>query len=189
MLSIVIRKGAPLLFLINVLIVYLFLVPLAVLIHELGHALGATLFTRQSRANVFLGPHFTENSRHFRVGRIDFYLRLATFGFCSSVDKDGNSSTERMSNRQLIAFYAGGPVMSLIVALIAQAASPQLSGQLFSLMQAFAVVNVFTFISTSLPYIYPNWKSGLAGTPTDGYRVRKVWREVKEQRKEQKKAI
>jgi hypothetical protein len=44
------------LFFVNVMIVYLILVPLAVLIHEVGHALGAVLFTKQSRANVFIGP-------------------------------------------------------------------------------------------------------------------------------------
>ncbi|WP_113928889.1 hypothetical protein [Bacillus sp. P14.5] len=47
---------------VNILIVYLILVPLAVLLHEIGHALGAVLFTKQTRAHVYLGPHVPENA-------------------------------------------------------------------------------------------------------------------------------
>ncbi|RIW29191.1 hypothetical protein D3H55_19545 [Bacillus salacetis] len=174
---------------VNALIIYLFLVPLAVLIHELGHAAGSILFTKQSRANVFLGPSNTENSTKFKIGRINFYLRFATFGYCSSVDKEGKPYTERMSNKQRMAFYAGGPALSLIAAVAAQTAAPHFSGELFVLMRAFTVINVFTFLSTSLPYIYPKWRKGLGGTPTDGYRVRKVWRDMRKQRNERKKAV
>jgi hypothetical protein len=88
-----------------------------------------------------------------------------------------------------MAFYAGGPALSLIFSVFAQTAAPHLSGEFFTLMQAFTVINVFTFLSTSLPYIYPKWKNGLGGTPTDGYRVRMVWREMKEQKKGEKRAV
>ncbi|MGM0847384.1 MAG: site-2 protease family protein [Bacillota bacterium] len=174
---------------VNVLIVYLILVPLAVLLHEIGHALGVILFTKHRRANVYLGPHVPENAAHFRLGRMNFYLRLATFGYCSSIDEEGKSSTETMSSLQRIAFYAGGPVMSLIFALMSLTASSLLTGQLFTLMQAFTIVNLFTFLSTSLPYIYPKWRKGLAGTPTDGYRVRETLKKIRERRREQKNAV
>ncbi|MGF2614673.1 M50 family metallopeptidase [Rossellomorea aquimaris] len=174
---------------VNILIVYLILVPLAVLLHEIGHALGAVLLTKQTRAHVYLGPHVPENAAHFRLGRMHFYLRLATFGYCSSLDKDGKPSTEKMSPSQRIAFYAGGPVMSLIFALISLTASSLLTGQLFTLMQAFTIVNLFTFLSTSLPYIYPKWRRGLAGTPTDGLRIKRVWQNLSEERKQRRKAV
>ncbi|TYS17150.1 hypothetical protein FZC78_11095 [Rossellomorea vietnamensis] len=174
---------------VNILIVYLILVPLAVLIHEIGHALAVIFFTKRSDANVFLGAPVTNNCLHFKIGRIHFYLRWANFGFCSSIDQDGKASTEIISEGKRIAIYSGGPLVSFLAALIAFATSPLLSGELNSLMRAFTVLNLFTFLSTSLPYIYPKWRKGLGGTPTDGLRVKRVWQKLREERKQRRKAV
>jgi hypothetical protein len=177
------------LFLTNVLIVYFLLVPLTVLIHEIGHALAVIFFTKRSDANVFLGAPVTNNCLHFKIGRVHFHLRWANFGFCSSIDQDGKASTEIISEGKRIAIYSGGPLVSFLAALIAFATSPLLSGELNSLMRAFTVLNLFTFLSTSLPYIYPKWRKGLGGTPTDGYRVRETLKRIGERRREQKNAV
>ncbi|WP_421383434.1 site-2 protease family protein [Bacillus salacetis] len=174
-------------FLLNVLIVYILLVPLAVFIHEMGHALGIILFTKHTHANLFLGPPNNEKCKRFAMGRINFHFRWATFGFCFSADKEGKRTTEKLSEAQGAIIAAGGPFLSLVFALIAFSTSPLFTGELYALMRAFTILNLATFLSTALPYKYPSWKAKpLAGMPTDGYRVRALVRKIKQKRKEQR---
>jgi hypothetical protein len=79
-------------------------------LHEIGHALGVILCSKE-RAHVYLGAkNLPEN---LRIGRIHFHIRWGLFGFCTP--QKGSSLTRKQS----LGFIAGGPIMTLAVLLFA----------------------------------------------------------------------
>jgi Zn-dependent protease len=162
--------------LILVIITYVFIVPLAVFIHEMGHALAIILFTNKSYANLFIGRPTAKNSYLISLGRIHYHLRWASFGFCYPSNEKRGKSLEPFSIPQRVAIDAGGPVLSLTFGMVGIVTSSLLTGNWQLLMRAFAFLNLVFFLSTALPYIYPSW-SKLAGIPTDGYRVKELMKQ------------
>jgi len=59
---------------------YLIGVPVSILLHEVGHALGVTLFTKE-KAHVYLGPANDNNEENFRIGRMHFHIKWAFLVF------------------------------------------------------------------------------------------------------------
>src|SRR5699024_2228909 len=94
-----------------IIIFWLAVVPLTTLVHELGHGIGGVLSTKE-RTMVILGPADQSNKRTFSVGRMDFHIKWAYFGFCSI------GTNRDLSAFQRIIIAAGGPVVSLLIALI-----------------------------------------------------------------------
>lgn len=73
------------------LVIFLVLIPLGVLLHELGHATLALVFSRKSVA-VFVGTK-DETSR-ISIGRLSLHLRPGFWGLCR-VDQQGDIPLRR----------------------------------------------------------------------------------------------
>ncbi|WP_211654921.1 hypothetical protein [Planococcus alpniumensis] len=150
------------------LLIFLLGIPLSVLLHEIGHALGVILFTKQE-AHVYLGPANDKNNENFRIGRIHFHIIWANSGFCFVKNE---SDFSRFSN---IMYSAGGPIVSLLLAGISHLVTTSLTN--FSITNFFTGVfyaNLSMFIFTILPITYPNWLKPYAGRYSDGYHILKA---------------
>jgi len=91
-------------------LLYVVGIPISTLLHEIGHALGVIVCSKE-RAHVYLGAKILPES--LRVGRIYFHIRRGFFGFCTP--QNGSSLTRKQS----LGFIAGGPIMTLAVLLFA----------------------------------------------------------------------
>lgn len=61
-------------FFISFILFYVVGIPLSVFIHEIGHALGVILFSKE-KAYVYLGTSDPSNKENFRIGRMHFHIR------------------------------------------------------------------------------------------------------------------
>lgn len=150
------------------LLIFLLGIPLSVLLHEVGHALGVILFTKKE-AHVYLGPANDKNNENFRIGRIHFHIIWAHSGFCF-VKNEGDLS--RFSN---IMYSAGGPIVSLLLVVISHLVT--INPTNFSINNFFTglfYANLAMFIFTILPIAYPNWLKPYVGRYSDGYHIIKA---------------
>jgi hypothetical protein len=143
-------------------------IPISVFLHELGHAAGIIFSTKSGQAMLFMGPINEQRKEHFRLGRIHFHLKWASFGFCYI------TTNTRVSPIQSIIMDAGGPIMNLVISLIAFFISFSFSGHFLYLVRAAAFYNFVAFLSTALPYKYSMKNKAFAGLDTDGYRIMKT---------------
>ncbi|WHX25127.1 hypothetical protein QNH47_13215 [Virgibacillus halodenitrificans] len=86
-----------------IVIFWLIVLPLTVLVHEIGHGIGGVLSTKE-RTMIILGPANQSNKRTFSIGRMDFYIKWAYFGFCFV------GTTRELSAFQRIIIAAGAPL-------------------------------------------------------------------------------
>lgn len=94
-----------------VLLVY----PLLVLLHELGHAVPALLFTR-ARVAVYLGTYGDhDNSWRLRVGLLEIYLKKWTFFWSKGLCVPSSSD---MTTTQQVLMTLGGVTVSLAIAVL-----------------------------------------------------------------------
>src|SRR5699024_11943830 len=84
--------SSDLIFLYMLLIV--FGIPITVLIHETGHALGAVLSTKNAVARVYLGYYDDTNKVNMTMGRIHFHIVWGFGGFCWT-DRIGMTKIQR----------------------------------------------------------------------------------------------
>ena len=144
---------------------YLIGIPVSVLLHEVGHAIGVTIFTKE-KAHVYLGPINDNNKESFRIGRMHFHIKWAYFGFC--VVKNRNDFTSFKN----IMFLAGGPIVSLLLFIAVYLISADLTHYgTKNFLNGVFYANLSLFIFTSIPIIYPSWLKPYAGRPSDGYQI------------------
>lgn len=153
---------------ISFLLFYLIGIPASVLIHEVGHALGA-LISSKEEAHVYLGPAQESNKEDFRIGRMHVHIQLAYYGFCI-VSNKGDFTKVRN-----VLFLAGGPLFTLLLAIAAPFISTELTHSgIKNFLNGIFFANFTMFIFTSVPVIYPNWLKPYAGRPSDGYQLLQI---------------
>lgn len=152
---------------IDLLIIFLILLPIAIIIHELGHALPIVLSTKSGEANIFLGSPAKENKLSFSIGKIHFYLGWGFSGFC--VISNHKEILPFSKGKELLV-DAGGPLFSLIGGVIAYGLSLSILGN-FQYIYHFAAINFFLFFTSAVPITYPKFWGALAGYPSDGLRI------------------
>lgn len=152
---------------ITFLLIFLLGIPLSVLVHEVGHALGIILFTKKE-AHVYLGPANDKNNENFRIGRIHFHIIWAHSGFCFVKNE---SDLSRFSN---IMFSAGGPIASLLLVIISYLITTDITHYgTKNFFIGILYANLSLFIFTSIPITYPNWLKPYVGRYSDGYHILK----------------
>lgn len=150
---------------ISFILFYLVGIPISVLLHELGHALGILAATKEN-ARVYLGPMGDNNKENFRIGRIHFHIKWAFSGFCAV---NNRSDFTRSQN---IVFLAGGPIATLLLIISAYLLGTTLSHDgTRNFLNGIFFANLSLFIFTSIPMIYPKWWKPYAGRPSDGYQI------------------
>lgn len=123
--------------------------PITVLLHELGHAIPAILFTRK-KVTVYIGS-YGETSKSFRlkIGLIEFWFRKTLFwktGMCVP------SSTDMSLPKQMI-FILGGPLASIITAGITSyfVFKYDMHGALKLIIVIFTMCAIFDFLTNIIP--------------------------------------
>lgn len=151
----------------DLLTIFFILLPISILIHELGHALPIVLSTKSGEANIFLGTPHKENKLAFSIRKIHFYLGWGFSGFCLvSNYKD----IPPLSHTQRLFIDVGGPMFSLVAGIIAYGVSISSAGS-FQYAYPFAAVNFCLFLTSVIPVTYPGFFGALAGYPSDGLRI------------------
>ncbi len=144
---------------------YLIGIPVSVLLHEVGHAMGVIIFTKE-KPHVYLGSANDSNKKNFQIGRIQFYMNWACFGFCAVKNKTN------FSKLQNIMVLIGGPIVSLVLFVTAYLAKAEVTHfETKNFLNGIIYCNLFMFIFTIIPIRYPNWWKPYAGLPSDGYQI------------------
>src|SRR5699024_2610108 len=146
-------------------IFFILVIPICVLLHEIGHAIGV-ITTSNSHVHIYLGMKNKNNKENFSIGRIHFHIQCAYIGFVY-LDKV-------LSKRQQAFALASGPFMSLLLAHIIGFITPVFDGELQSLFGLITTFNFIQFIVTIIPVTYPRWMGGYNGLPSDGLQLIKV---------------
>lgn len=160
------------------LIFFLFFIgiPITVLIHEIGHAIGLLVCTKNIIAKVYLGHPNTFTAPSYTMGRLHLYISMSNFGYCAYNGSSQNES--QMTPLKRVVFTTGGPLMSLIfsLTLFIIFLFLNLSPYANFIITWFAISNLIQFIWTIIPIKYPKWMGGYSGMPSDGYKLVKLLR-------------
>jgi len=144
---------------------YLIGIPVSVLLHEVGHAIGVIIFSKE-KSHVYLGSKNDLNKENFQIGRIHFHINWAYFGFCAVKNRTP------FSKFQSIMFSVGGPIVSLLLFVTSYLVIAEVTHyEIKNFLIGIAYFNLFMFICTSFPIRYPNWFKPYAGLPSDGYQI------------------
>jgi hypothetical protein len=148
-------------------IFYILIIPMCVLLHEVGHGLGVVL-SSGARASIYLGKfNEKENKKNFHIGRLDFHIQWSYFGCCYSAGD--------LKKNQELAFFIGGPLMSLILSLISfWLWSTTSDGVFHSLFQGITMFSITQFLITAIPIKYPKWMGSYSGFSSDGLQLLKI---------------
>ena len=106
------------------------------------------------------------NKENFSIGRIHFHIQWSYIGFVYW-DKD-------LSKRQKAVALAGGPFMSLLLALIFGIITLVYDGELQTFFGWITTFNFIQFIVTIIPVTYPRWMGGYNGLQSDGLQLIRV---------------
>jgi hypothetical protein len=117
---------------------------LAVLVHELGHLVGG--LSQGMRFLLFIVGPFRVRQTASGI-KADWYLRAATFGgLVATVPTSSNPP-----RRVWLALIAGGPVASLVLALLLTAAAFGAEGRVAAYAWLTAAISAATFLTTAIP--------------------------------------
>jgi hypothetical protein len=129
-----------------------FLIVLA--IHEAGHLLGG--FRRGMRFLLFIvGP--CQWSRTQSGIRFNWLFNLSTFGGLAAA----TPNPDKPLRPQLLSFIAGGPAVSLMLAIVALLLVSNWQGSVGIHVMIIGVISLFTFLATAIP-------SRIGGYTSDG---------------------
>lgn len=150
------------------LLFYLLVIPITVLLHEIGHGLGV-IISSKSNAHIYLGTTNENNRENFRLGRLHFHIIWSYIGYCSW--------EKELNKQQSIISLIGGPAMSLLITVLCLLFTFSTShGDLRSLLWGTAILNFVQFLSTIIPITYPKWMLGYSGYPSDGLQLLRLLR-------------
>ena len=152
-------------------IIFLVFIPLSLLLHETGHALG-TVLSSDNHVHIYLGSRGEENKENFHIGRLHFHIQYAFSGFC----RWGTA----LNRRQRFISLIGGPLMSFLmtgVAAILLNFVP--NGVVKTFLGGFAEVNLFLVVSTLIPFQLPRWFGEQFSFPSDGLQIIRLFRKEK----------
>ena len=143
-------------------------IPICVLLHEIGHGVGV-VSTSKYHAHVYLGNKNNKIKENFRFGRLHFHINWSYIGYAAW---DG-----KLKKRQRAVALAGGPIMSLILLFIfGLIALSTLHNYLRFFFWGTTVFNFIQFIVTTLPITYPWWMGTYKGYPSDGLQLLRLLR-------------
>ncbi|MEK4330398.1 hypothetical protein MKZ24_30170 [Paenibacillus sp. FSL R7-0297] len=149
----------------SMIIFYIFVVPLSVFLHEMGHATAAISLTKKE-VLVCMGSDNPSQQASLRLGRLKIHF---TWGLTGSVSTKNEGAA--LSKRQIIGIALGGPIVSLLLAvsmLVVYLSVPK-SAFIDNLVFAAGIFNLINLAVTLVPVIYS--AGPYAGRPSDGYRI------------------
>ncbi|MFF2753928.1 hypothetical protein ACFVR1_09300 [Psychrobacillus sp. NPDC058041] len=163
-------------FIIEVIIVLFIHLPLTILIHEMGHAIGILTSSKKAEADIIFGSLSKEKKLKFKIGRVNFYVTMAFSGFCCVANIE---ELAPFSNRQELIIDSGGPLASLVGSILFLGSSYLFSEEYTTFLDDAAFINFIMFIINVLPYTFPSYNRHIGGYPTDGLRILNVIKEMR----------
>ena len=142
----------------------LVIVQLATLFHELGHALAGLIFTKED-VNILLGRRRSKRKlRKLELGRL-----VINFNGIDPLTGFSWLDESRLTKFQRLVFYAGGPLVSLLMGIIFYLIGRNIDHQVVSrIAQLFSSWLLVQFLFTAIPLEYPAWFAGYGGQSSDG---------------------
>ncbi|MFE4708676.1 hypothetical protein [Peribacillus simplex] len=131
------------------LLFYVLVIPIIVLMHEIGHGIGVVCISK-SHVHVYLGSRNEGNKENLKLGRLHLHIYWSYVGYAVW---DGN-----LDKRQKAIALAGGPFMSLLLGIlfgIMVIVVPP--GDLHSFLWGITIFNISQFVLTTIPITYPRW--------------------------------
>lgn len=154
-------------------IIFLMIFQVSTIIHEFGHALSALILTKEN-VKITLGRN-NQKLKKRSLRRLDIELKgfnpFIGFVHCET----------KLTKFQSIMILAGGPIISLVLGILLLLISRNIQDKLLleiillkEMLTLSANYQLFIFILTSMPIIYPKWWAGYGGYPSDGYQIFKL---------------
>lgn len=159
-------------------ILILFIISLALFIHELGHAVTTILQNKKAKVEIFLGSSSKEKKLKLRLGRITCYLTIALYAFTQTLNWKELPPT---TFKQRVIVLMGGPVASLFGYAALYYISHFFSGVTGNILISLASASFFLFAIPLIPFNYPLF---LGGGPSDGLQILNLLKENRKQVKE-----
>src|SRR5699024_2367325 len=155
------------------LILFFFVGPTCLLFHEIGHGLGV-IATSKSRVHIYLGMRAKNNKENIRLGRLHFHIQSSFTGF--TYWKEG------LGKRQSAIALVGGPLMSLVLAILFTSLSLLVSQGVVQQFASWTAIFTFIqFLGTIIPLTYPGWMGGYSGFPSDGLQLIRIVKKIKKE--------
>lgn len=143
---------------------------LTTIIHELGHAIPARIFSKD-KVTIYLGV--SNSKRNFYIGDLQVVLR-GFHPFTGFALWNG----DKLTRRGKVLSTLGGPLTSLIVGIGLFLLTGKLSNiNLNNLFTFMSYYNLFQFIVTAIPIKYPTWWGAYGGVTSDGYKALAILKE------------
>ncbi|EOS9898958.1 hypothetical protein ACNKV7_002137 [Vibrio cholerae] len=141
---------------------FLVLMPLLTLMHELGHAIPQLCMKKK----VVIDLGGSSPIPIIKVSRL--FIRIVPFstfhGFCSI--------SSRLLRVGLVVTLLGGPLVTLLLAMLLNELRMVDAGQWFTFLASFGFYfTVFQLVFTLAPIKYPSFFGGYSGTKSDGLRI------------------
>ena len=122
------------------------IIQLATAFHELGHAIPAVIFS-DDKVKMVLGNK--RLNKKLKINKLSISIMICI----------------------------GGPLTSLIIGVISFILSNSVIHEITSKLLVFsAIYNIFLFLLTIIPIIYPSWVGKLGGRLSDGYKAIRIFR-------------
>lgn len=154
----------------SLLLFFMIVGPACTLLHEIGHGVGA-IATSKSNVHIYLGKINKNNKENIKLGRLHFHIQWSFAGFAhwgKGLDK-----------RQRAVALAGGPIMSLLLALLFGLLASFVSQSVWhQLVTWTAIYNLIQFLITVIPMTYPRWMGAYQGMSSDGLKLLRLLREA-----------
>lgn len=157
-----------------------FVIIMALLIHEMGHAIAVLLRNKKAKADIYIGSISKEKKLKLNLGRITFYLTVSFSGFCSVSNPE---ELPPSTNKQRLIFDAGGPIASLFGFVTLYFISHLISGVFGIIINRVAVISLLVFFTSAIPYTYPSFLRHLGGFQSDGLRILNLLKEIRRHHK------
>lgn len=145
-------------------IIFVMVAQTTTIIHELGHAIPALIFTKD-KVKITLGSKDVIGV--FSLGRLDIYIKKFNpiAGFV-------HSNKSSLSKPALFLISFGGPAFSCItIILLIFIRNDALNRYTFQALDFAVNYCIISFIITAVPVIYPKFFGVYSGQPSDGYRM------------------
>jgi hypothetical protein len=143
---------------------YIFVFQLTTIIHEMGHAIPARIFSKDKVA-IYLGVG--NSKKNFRIGNLKVVLR-GFHPFTGFV----LWNEEKLTRLGKIISTLGGPLISLLVGIGGLLMAGNVSNTILNRLFTFAsYYNLFQFIVTIIPIKYPKWWGAHSEITSDGYNI------------------
>lgn len=143
---------------------------LTTIIHELGHAIPARVFTKD-KVTIYLGVG--NSKRNFNIGDLQVVLR-GFHPFTGFALWNG----DKLTRLGKVLSTLGGPLISLIVGIGLFLLTRKVSHTILNNLGTFmSYYNLLQFIVTAIPIKYPSWWGAYGGITSDGYKALQVLKE------------